>query len=518
MPWTADLWPRLFVMTALSMIWLLVTGTFRPRGTLLWSDWNAAIPTSLALFVRLHLAKPMNSELTVYFPISTFQGDWKGSEKHSLVFAAMKAVLVQVAGDSHLQFMLINGVVGALTVIPVYLFVRRRLESAPAALLAATVFAVHPIISRYATTDAPYSFILLGWFTGLALLSDREITAGALFSGLVCIGLAGSLRVEGVAYLAISLFMVRWPAILATVRSTPGGAVALAAGLSTSLLFSVGNFVLVRTTWEGERRVGFNPVSSGFQALGPLFGSGQEGDLLLTSLCWAGFLAPVFDRRLRAAWAILAAAIAAVIVMRTGPVNAITEHRFVPFLAFQAILSGTGAAWVSGLLPFERLRPIAPPLMAIAIGIVAPIRGLALMRAEHVFNVEYEQVRQAVRSSPDHPCAVLWFNAGDDDLNNPRVVLPEAEWINCYRDDCAARIRAGGCLYLLRGSGCHAEHELKGTGRGQTAAGACREVMASSTRKPLVEQEVNLQETFGLDAYTQTTSAVVGIDAITGPR
>jgi len=527
--WMEELPARLMAVSVLTFAWLLATGTFG-LATVRRDDWLLAPILALALIVRLTLVRPGNSEITLYFPVAGFDGGWF-ADKHSMVYDAWKAAFVSLWGSSHAEFAVLNGVVGALAVVPLYLFVRHRFDDRLAAALAAVLFSVHPLIARYAPTDAHYSLILLFLFCGLAFLADGRDWQ-QVFAGLVCLGIAGGLRMEAGAYAAVSLLLVRWRVILSRLRSESSVRAAALAGSLLAIALTIGNFATKRSSWGPEvtqhadwgapiTALLGGPYQRWF--VGPLFDSAQAGDGLLVMLFWVGVLASVVAYRFRVGLlAVVAAVVLSTVVLHADVVTwPAVARRFNVVWALQCVVGGVGIAWLLEFLPARRSQHAAAAALACGIAAIIPAWHLAELRREYAFNTEYDLVRNYVEARRDSaPCTLFYFNDGDLGLNNPADVVLGVEARNCAEQDCMPHVREGKCRYLLKGIGC----ALRGTApelrQGRALKDLCDEFLAAVRTRPLAERSVDFVEAYGAPAPAGKfpPSGQIGIYEVLGAR
>lgn len=446
--WEQEMCTRLLALSGLTCAWLLATGTFG-FGQLSADDWPAAVILALALGIRLLLVRPGNSEILVYFPYATFAGGWLG-DKHSVLYDAWKAVFLTLVGPSHAAFIVVNSVVGALTVVPLYLFVRNRFGDLLAAALAALFFSIHPLIARYAATDAHFSFILFFLFCGLAFLAEvrgwREI-----FAGFVCLGIAGALRIEGAAYVGVSLLLIDWRGISRAVHAHPKARSATVVAIALALTLTAGNLMSRRFSWGAELSQqasvagGLSELLSGWDR-GPLFDVAHAGDGFFLACFWLGVVAAIARRRFHGVlWVAAAAALLSRFVLHPDRlIWPSIAHRFNVVWALQAVVAAVGAAWVLELLPRPAPRQAAAVAFAVAAVAALPLRHLDELRHEHEFNTEYELVKRHVQPrSAAGPCRLLYFNDGDMGLNNPGVIVPGVRPRELRRAGLSAARRGG---------------------------------------------------------------------------
>lgn len=519
-------WMRAMAFVALTFAWLFATGGFGLAG-LCADDRRIAPVVALALFVRLFLVRLGNSEIRVYVPTTTFAGGWL-VDKHSVLYDAWMAVFMSLWGPSRPAFMLVNAVVGALAVVPLYLFVSRRFEDRLAGCMAAIVFSVHPLIARYAATDAHYSMILFFFFSGLAFLADvrgwRE-----LFAGLVCLGIAAALRIEGAAYVGLALLLPRWRPIITLIRRDRRMQLATLSGLCLLSALTLGNFAWKRSEWGAELNDSLDWVTrltSAFHgpfrmwSFGPLLDLTHAGDGLILALFWLGVAAAILGRRFRAGLLVVAAAVILTkfVLRADSPIRSV-EHRFNVVWALQTVVAGIGMGWLSELVPAWR-KLLAVGLAAGVIVIVLASHAREL-RHPYEFNTEYELVEGYVEAAKSSgPCRLLYFNDGDMGLNNPGDIVLGVKAVNCADEDCAAQVSQGGCLYVLKGIGCNSVGTAPERRQGRALKDDCEALVSTLNVKRLDERQVSFREAYGDPAPPGKfpSSGVVGIYEVLGTR
>jgi hypothetical protein len=461
------------VLPLVGFLWLCVSGWFT-WGSACRSDWVALPPFLLALVVREAFTLHSLQEIVIYFargPVG----------RHSIVYPLLQMFFVPLVSDSQAFVFHMNGVLGALATLPLYLFVRQRTGSRTAGFLSALFLATHPVVARFSPTDGPYSMLLVCWFSGLALLSAPAMDGRALFGGAVLLGIAATCRMEGALYLVASLFLLDVRAIVGGARRHPGSA-ALSL-LAVALLGAVHMYFLLPFHLGGP-----TPMTSLIPPLEPLRKNAifpaSYNDRLFMALVLIGGVAGLVSRRQRLG---LYAYVAMLIVL--SPVAdsgfwILAMHRMVPTCALQTICAGIGAWWLAAWLPSRRGLAWA----AAVPGALVACYGLVLHRQElterYVFNEEYDLVRShlgpggnppsgppnvIVQSEPSRSgsaklppttghCSLLTCNqvAGQDvDIHDFGHVVPGMTIVDCLRNDCVATVAGGGCFYYVRSAGCY---------------------------------------------------------------
>lgn len=140
-----------------SFLWLVLAGFFG-YGSARRSDWPAIPPFLLALLVREFLTLHSIAEIEIQFAVGHVT-------RHSVAYPLIQLYFGAIVTDLHAFVLHMNGIVGSLATLPLYLFVRQRTGSRTAGFLAAFFFAAHPVIARVAPTDLPYSLLLATWFS-----------------------------------------------------------------------------------------------------------------------------------------------------------------------------------------------------------------------------------------------------------------------------------------------------------------------------------------------------------------
>jgi hypothetical protein len=489
--------------TGLAIGWLALTGGFG-TGRLREEDQVILPITVLALAVRLVLVRAGNSEIRVYLPHDAFSGPW-AADKHSLVYAGWEAVFFAVVGPANGAFMRLNGVAGALATVPLYLFVRRRLDDPLAAALAGLAFAVHPLEARLATTDAHGSFLLLFLFGGLALLADAR-GPRELGGGLACLGVAGALRIEALAYSGLALLLVDWRAIASEPEGRGSRALGLAGGGLVAAALILANFLLQRQSWSSEvhayTSAWWHPDTLDLPlqkpVLGPFSDVRYSGDGLLRALTWVGLVGGLVRARSRVLVAVTSAVIAVLClyVLRPAAASHVNEHRYVVLWALQAVLVGVGAAAPTATAP-TRWRP-ALAAAAVAVLVTVPLVHLDELAAEYAYNTEYDLVHDHVRpDARSGRCALLYFNDGDIGLNNPEGIAPGIDATVCLDSSCGDAVRPGQCAFLLWGQGCSSLGNAPERHGGRPLKDLCVDVLARFDAVKLEEHATDFVLAYG---------------------
>src|SRR4029077_10728841 len=100
-------------------LWLVVTGSFGVP-SVGREDWIALVPFAVALVVREVLTLHSIEEIGIHF--------WAGRapNRHSFVQPLFEMFMVRFARDPQSFAMHVNGVLGAVASLPLYVFVRQR--------------------------------------------------------------------------------------------------------------------------------------------------------------------------------------------------------------------------------------------------------------------------------------------------------------------------------------------------------------------------------------------------------
>ena len=433
---------RFGIALVVGFLWLVITGTFG-YGTAQRRDWVGIIPFLVALVVREVFTLHSVEEITLQFA----QGP---VVKHSVVYALVQMFYIPLLRDDHWFTMHLNGVLGAAATLPLYLFVRQRVESHAAGFLCALFLAVHPIVARFAPTDAPYSLLLATWFCGLALLSASRVEPRALLGGGVLLGIAATARVEGLVVLLASAVLLEPRRLLASARAVPR--VAIAAILIVALLGAL------QASAIAEGFLGNSPAGSLTQVFKGLLidvvWSNAYSPASLTALIWLGALIGIRKRfRLGLCAFIAALIVAAPIVTSTNWVAAL--HRMVPACSMQAIVAGIGAYSLTAWLPLEKRRRWLATLPGILLACHTVVAGRSTLIERHAYNEEYDIVRTHLAPGgiplPQCTLMILRSPTGDSlDLWSFAQVVPRLRVVECSQVDCAKELSRGGCFYYLR--------------------------------------------------------------------
>lgn len=416
--------------------WLARSGIFG-YGTVWYSDWIALIPFAIALALRDLFTLHSVQEIHISFAQDAV-------DRHSVLYPSLQLLYGPWVGDPHRFTMRLNGLLGAVACLPMYCFVRQRLESRRAGFLCALFLATHPLVTRFAPTDGPYSLLLVTWFSGLALLSAPALSGRALLGGGLFLGIAATLRVEGIVFLIASLLMLDARALIQGARRHRF--IAAWVGLVVAALIAVQmHFVF------GTNVGNFPPVPTAAVMLATLTRSN-----LLAALTIAGVLSVAVTRRWLGPWAF--AALLVVLAPVAYSTHATALHRLVPALALQAMLAGIGAyaltAWIRWPRGWGWLASLPGVLAA---GSILRL-GYDELTKPYVFTEEYSLVRRHL--APDgasrSDCVLMTFNSSvkaDADLHDFRQVVPGMRVHDCLSVDCAAAVSESGCFYYVRSVG-----------------------------------------------------------------
>jgi hypothetical protein len=341
-----------------------------------------------------------------------------------------------------------NGVLGALACLSLYLFVRQRLESRTAGVLAALFLALHPLVARFSPTDGPYALLLVTWFSGLALLSARQLDGRAMLGGFVLLGIAATARIEGFVLLLAAGLMLDPRVVIRGVRRDPMAAVFSL--LVVAVLGAVQMYFLLVPYIRVLPVPGLDNLVD--DALWPVTRCGG----LFTVLIVLGALSGVVTRR----WLGLFTFVAMLIVV--APVvhstHSTAMHRLVPACALQALVAAIGAYTLTAWIPStSRWRWLAAIPGVAAAALIAGQQRADLTRP-YVFTEEYELVRRHLAPAGASPrdCTLMAFPpAFDYDIHDFAQVVPEMRVLDCREADCRAASSTAGCFYYVRSAACY---------------------------------------------------------------
>jgi hypothetical protein len=470
------------VLPLIAFLWLTVSGFFG-YGSPERSDWIALVPFLVGFVASEAFTLHSIEEIELHF-YNGFLPD-----KNSIVHPLFQMFIGQFATDPYAFMTHVNGLMGALATLPLFLFVRHRTGSRLAGFVTAFYFALQPVVMRFAPTDSPYALIFLTWFSGLALLSTREIGARQLFAGATLLAIAATCRMEGPLYLVASVLLLDLRTLIRSLREHQLAA-ALAAGSVGALvgvhwwycmpLHSTGSVVTLNPrllpmdylSWDTFRESLFGPVRS---------------DPLFRVLIGFGAVAGVVNRRLRIGLGAALGSLVVVIPMtQSSDSGILTLHRLVPVCGLQAITAGVGAFWITSLI-LHRLRnnwiTVAPAVIA-ALYIFVVHRGELGVR--YAFNEEFDILRQqlAPNGAPNPQCSLLSFPSRmDSGLHWAGQVVPGMRVLNCWDDDCLKEARRGGCMYYFRPVTCYLRRAAV------SAVCQARGITADGDHLPCIEYE-----------------------------
>jgi hypothetical protein len=514
------------VLPLMAFLWLAVAGAFG-YGSPRREDWPVLLAFLLALAVREGYARHGIEELEIYFYYGEFPN------RHSVVHALYQMFVQSLGTDPYRLMMHVNGILGALATLPLFLFVRQRTDSRMAAGLVAALYAVHPVIVQMTPTDGHYALLLATWFAGLAVLTADDVDARRLFGGVALLVIAATSRSEGSLYLVASLFLVDLKPLLATARRHMGVAAVLACAVLGLIALQM-SYVLPAHTAAGESMPRIGPVTATNVLRAGLY-SEDFNDPLFVKLVLVGALAGLLNRRLRIG---LGAALGTLIVV--WPMSmATTEgftvlHRLVPVCALQVIAAGVGTAWITSWLPSAlRHRWVAAiPGVILVLFLFAAHRHE--MRAPNAVTDEFWMLRNhlAPEGVVNQHCALMFVGSTmDTDIHDFAQVLPGMDMIRCERDDCVRAASQDGCFYYLRSLNCYFSESVISTDcfdRGRTPAGdlmpclrpRCADLEEALELSPLEEKTVDVYAAFRGDPRWPRwpRSADIGLYKVLGVR
>jgi len=434
--------------------------------------------------------------------------------RHSVVYPVFQLLYSPLVRDPQAVTMHVNGVLGSLAVLALYVFVRRRVGSRTAAFVCAMFFATQPVVVRFMPTDGPYALLLAAWFAGLALLSAPAVDARGLVLGAALLAVAATCRIEGLFFLVASVLLLDVPRLIAAARREPSAAV-----LAVVVMAALG--AAHAYAMLSQHSAGPTPLS----VLVPPLDWFREDALwpvaydppLFTAFMLAGAIAGLF-RRSRLGLLAYAAMLVVVTPVVHSASTTISLHRLVPACALQSIAAGIGAWTLGTLIPVRSRWTAVLPGAAAALWIL--VQNHAELTRPYVFTEEYEMARSHVANASADDCGLLTFNrvpGADVDIHDFRQILPELNVIDCLSDDCTSALGAGGCFYYFRSAACyfHPDGVPPACAAGRRPAGCLSEPSAtferSVTLEPIEVRTIALWDTFPDRRASYPDRAEVGL-------
>lgn len=441
--------PFVGVLSVAAVVWLTITGFFG-YGDARRSDWVGLIPFVIALAIRELWALHSVQEIEVQFergPIG----------RHSVVYPLLQMFFTPLVRDPHRFTMHMNGVLGALACLSLYLFVRQRLASRRAGFLCALFLATHPLVARFSPTDGPYALILASWFSGLALLSAPRVDGWGLLGGALLVGMAATARMEGSLFLIASLLMLDQRALIAAARRHRGfavaGFVAVYLQVAVQMVVLLPNYIT-----EVRKDPTIVPVPLHWLYESMLTAEPYNSDVLpiLIAIAAVAGLLP----RLRLG---LTATLAMVLVMLPiagSWMYGSALHKMIPTYALQALAAGVGAYTFAAWLSESNRWSWLPVIPGVAAAFFILVQGRAELTKPYLFTEEYDLVRSRLVPGgiPETECSLFTLNVdfvGDIDMHDFRQVARGVDVLDCRREDCLGALARGGCFYYVRSAACY---------------------------------------------------------------
>jgi hypothetical protein len=444
-PLPANLAISVGIVCLVGFLWLVLTGFFG-YGSLCRSDWVGAFPFVVALAVRqlftLHSLEGIEIQFATRFEVPSGPVG-----KHSVLYPLLQLFLAPMR-DAQSFTMALNGCLGALASLSMYLFVRQRTARRIAGLLAALFLALHPLVARFSPTDGPYSLLLATWFSGLALLSSPALDGRGLVGGAGLLGIAATLRLEGVLVLVASAVMLDRRILLAAARQNR-----TAAGLSLLLVAGLGALqmvVFLPSTIGGTLM--YVPEGPPFQTLELFLWPIRHNGIVFAALVAIGVASGIAPKQRLGLLAFVAMLPVAVPVLNSTQATGL--HRLIPTCALQALVAGMGAhAATTWLLARRRWRWLAPLPGLAAFYILFMNRGE--LTKSYFFNEEYALVRSHLGERAEG-CGLFVLQAREDeDIHNFHDVVPNMIVVDCRVRDCSAAVSNDRCWYYLRSAAAY---------------------------------------------------------------
>ena len=435
------------VACLVGFLWLAVSGYFG-YGSARRGDWVSLVPGCVALIVRemftLHSVEGI--EIQFATGIQFAQGP---VGRHSVLYPLLQMFFVPMVRDPQSFTMHVNGVLGALATLSMYLFVRQRTASRSAGFFCALFLATHPVVARFSPTDGSYSLLLATWFSALAMLSAPDLDARAMLGGAGLLGIAATLRLEGLVLIVASVLMLDRRALANGVRRHRTAAV-----LSLLLVGALGGtqmYFLLPASLGGPM-IYLPDAAAPNEVVKLLLWPVVRNGPMFQALVVAGAVSGIVVGR----WFGLLAFIAMLVVVApvVNSAHASGLHRLVPTCALQSMMAGIGAY---GVVAWRRSARWLPAALSLAAFYILVQQRSDLTRP-YVFTEEYDLVRThlAPGGVPARDCRLMTFKAADDeDVHDFGVVVPGMTVLDCRSLDCLAELSTGGCFYYLRSAACY---------------------------------------------------------------
>lgn len=433
------------VLPLAAFLWLTVTGFFG-SGAVHRDDWVGVVPFLVALGLREIFTLHSIQEIEIQFS-EKFIG------RHSVVYPLFQMFYAPLVRDPQWFTMHVNGVLGAVASLSLYVFIRQRFGSRAAGFVCALFLALHPVVARFSPTDGPYALLLAAWFSGLALLSASPLETRSMIGGAGLLGIAATARIEGIAFLIASALMLDPKVLIDGIRRDR--VVAAFSLLLIAAMVAVHWYFLLPFHLGNQ-----TPSLPGLNALiDDAVWPASYNDPIFMALMWVGALAGIFRRYRLGMLAYAAMVVVSVPVVPSGqwPVSL---HRMVPTCALQTIVAGIGAFALTVWIAERRQRYWLAAVPGGAVAVYILVRHWSALTTPYVFTEEYQLVRDrfAPGGIAETGCTLMTFNSnvgGDADLNDFSQVVPGMRVVDCTSIDCLAELNDSGCVYYVRSAACY---------------------------------------------------------------
>jgi hypothetical protein len=463
---------------------------------------------------------------TVFAAVFNDQPEWLvDPDKHSVVYPIIRRLLVMAGTDAVTGLFRFNAVVDTLTIAPLFLLLRSRGAGAAAGFFSCLFFAVHPVLARFAPTDAHYPLLMFFWMSGCALLSRGG--AVRVLSGLALLGLAASMRIEGLIYVAASPLLIG-PRRIVEILRKPAPAAASLAGIAAVSALAWLQYRAKYPCWTGERadflalltgpgKFAANLIETlSFSATDMLQWSGP----LQTAMAALGAAASFLSRRLRWGLGATAAYVLVTAVTYRDAYNMApwVLHRAMPGFLLQCMLCGLFTGLLVDSLKGPRLKAAAMILLGSSVAVLTPVSEMEFLRREYEFNTEFRilaELRDPGRAK-GADCSLLFVRPSHDfGLHEPEHVPVSIGRVFCDgTGNCLKKALEGGCVYYFRNAACY-RTDLTNVKDGVQNP-LCRDLEDAMMLEPVSEATADLLDSFGYDNYVGKT--VIGLYRVKGPR
>jgi hypothetical protein len=368
---------------------------------------------------------------------------------------------------------------------------------------------------------------LFFWFSGLAALSAEPLPGWRAAAGILFLGIAATVRIDGPVYALASVPLLGAGA-LGRIAGRPRAA---AAGLAAALALLGIQAAFKFSAWRGEflEYAGSGPwpeAAAGF-LLGALRRIWSAGDYarwtgrIVAAFFYAGIAVGIV--RPGGRWTLWALAVMLLLEQfcygSGGPTTPLLLHRSIPAFAVQCLICGAAAGWLARIASGFQWGRAAAVLLAAVITAAVPAANAGFLSREFAFNSEFRLVNAARADAAEgnQKCPLVFVRSNTDlGFPNPETLLPGWTVFPCDENEitpaeCVREASDQDCAYYLRTGACFRN---AGSGAWWPPNRYCAEVESRLKLEKILEIPADMHQSYG-ESETVQRRALLGLYHLT---